>query len=132
MGTAVSGSSACINWSNAICAVASCIATLSGKKSPKSSPLFSDISDTSLAWPYKTLSAKVSELAFLDLNSAIFDSPLNPFVYLWIVISNSIVVLLTFGLMSPWAQIRFYRYFCRSTKMEVTGNLDLFGDSEKT
>jgi len=63
--------------------------------------------------------------------SAKFDSTLNPFVYIWIVITNSIIVPLTLGLMSPWAQIRFYRYFCRSTKMEVTGNLDLFVDSEK-
>ena len=63
--------------------------------------------------------------------SARFDSTLNPFVYLWIVISNSIVVLLTFGLMSPWAQIRFYRYLCSSTKMEIAGDLDLFVDSEK-
>jgi len=63
--------------------------------------------------------------------SARFASTLNPFVYIWIVITNSIIVPLTLGLMSPWAQIRFYRYFCRSTQMEISGDLDLFVDSEK-
>ncbi len=63
--------------------------------------------------------------------SARFNSTLNPFVYIWIVITNSIIVPLTLGLMSPWAQIRFYRYFCRSTEIKVTGDLDLFVDSEK-
>ena len=63
--------------------------------------------------------------------SARFDSTLNPFVYLWIVITNSIVVPFTLGLMSPWAQIRFYKYLCSCTKMEATGNLDSFVDTEK-
>jgi uncharacterized membrane protein YjgN (DUF898 family) len=61
-----------------------------------------------------------------------FGSDLNPFSYLWIIISNSIVAVITLGLMIPWTQIRFYRYLCVSTKTEITGDMDKFLDSEKS
>ena len=63
--------------------------------------------------------------------SANFDSKLNPATYLWIIISNAIVVPITLGLMSPWAQIRFYKYLSHSTKIEIIGDLNLFLDTEK-
>ena len=63
--------------------------------------------------------------------SANFDSKLNPATYLWITISNAIVVPITLGLMSPWAQIRFYKYLSHSTKIEIIGDLNLFLDTEK-
>ena len=61
-----------------------------------------------------------------------FGSDLNPFRYLWIIISNSFVAVITLGLMIPWTQIRFYRYLCFSTKTEITGDMDKFLDSEKS
>ena len=61
-----------------------------------------------------------------------FGSDLNPFRYLWIIISNSIVAVITIGLMIPWTQIRFYRYLCVSTKTEINGDMDKFLDSEKS
>ena len=61
-----------------------------------------------------------------------FGSDLNPFRYLWIIISNSFVAVITLGLMIPWTQIRFYRYLCVSTKTEITGDMDKFLDSEKS
>ena len=61
-----------------------------------------------------------------------FGSDLNPFRYLWIILSNSFVAVFTLGLMIPWTQIRFYRYLCVSTKTEITGNMDKFLDSEKS
>ena len=61
-----------------------------------------------------------------------FGSNLNPFRYLWIIISNSFVAVITLGLMIPWTQIRFYRYLCVSTKTEITGNMDKFLDSERS
>ena len=63
--------------------------------------------------------------------SANFDSKLNPATYLWITISNAIVVPITLGLMSPWAQIRFYKYLSHSTKIEIIGDLNIFLDTEK-
>ena len=61
-----------------------------------------------------------------------FGSDLNPFRYLWIIISNSFVAVITLGLMIPWTQIRFYRYLCVSTKTEINGDMDKFLDSEKS
>ena len=61
-----------------------------------------------------------------------FGSDLNPFRYLWMIISNSFVAVITLGLMIPWTQIRFYRYLCVSTKTEITGDMDKFLDSEKS
>ena len=37
--------------------------------------------------------------------SANFGSTLNPATYLWIIITNAIIVPITLGLMSPWAQL---------------------------
>ena len=63
--------------------------------------------------------------------SAKFDSRLNPATYLWIIITNAIIVPITLGLMSPWAQIRFYKYLSYSTKIEIIGDLNIFLDTEK-
>ena len=63
--------------------------------------------------------------------SAKFDSNLNPFRYIWIVLSNSIIVTITFGLMSPYAQVRFYKYLSSSTKIDLIGDIEGFLDSEK-
>ena len=63
--------------------------------------------------------------------SAKFDSNLNPFRYIWIVLSNAIIVTITFGLMSPYAQVRFYKYLSSSTKFGLIGDIEAFLDSEK-
>ena len=63
--------------------------------------------------------------------SANFGSNLNPATYLWIIITNAIIVPITLGLMSPWAQIRFYKYLSHSTKIDIIGDLNLFLDTEK-
>ena len=62
--------------------------------------------------------------------SAKFDSRLNPATYLWIIITNAIIVPISLGLMSPWAQIRFYKYLSYSTKIEIIGDLNIFLDTE--
>jgi len=44
----------------------------------------------------------------------------------WILVSNSIVVAVTFGLMGPWAKVRTARYFFNNTQLLVDGNVDDF------
>ena len=63
--------------------------------------------------------------------SAKFDSRLNPATYLWIIITNAIIVPISLGLMSPWAQIRFYKYLSYSTKIGIIGDINIFLDTEK-
>lgn len=54
-----------------------------------------------------------------------FKADLNPFIYLWINISNSIAIIFSLGLLIPWATVRKFRYLC-----EHTGYLFLKDESE--
>ncbi len=48
-----------------------------------------------------------------------------------IIVTNAIAVSLSFGLMLPWAKIRYYRYMAENTFVLVEGNLDDFaGDAQ--
>ena len=50
---------------------------------------------------------------------------------LWIALSNMLVVVLTLGLMLPWAQVRRARYLADHTSIELVGSLDDFIGTEK-
>ncbi|MEM9797253.1 MAG: YjgN family protein [Pseudomonadota bacterium] len=55
-----------------------------------------------------------------------FASMVHPGRLIWIVISNAVIVVLTVGLMLPWAQIRLQRYLAESTVVIANGSLDQF------
>ena len=44
----------------------------------------------------------------------------------WIALSNMLVVILTLGLMLPWAQVRMARYLADHTSVELVSSLDDF------
>jgi len=44
----------------------------------------------------------------------------------WIMLSNSVVLILTLGLMRPWTQIRTARYLLGHSSIDVQGSLDEF------
>jgi uncharacterized membrane protein YjgN (DUF898 family) len=44
--------------------------------------------------------------------------------YVWIMFSNTVVVVLTLGLMRPWAAVRTWRYLAASTAVAVNGSMD--------
>lgn len=46
--------------------------------------------------------------------------------YVWIGLTNAIVVVSTLGLMLPWAQVRMARYLASQTEAVVSGSLDDF------
>ncbi|WP_165856814.1 DUF898 family protein [Marinobacter sp. JSM 1782161] len=74
-------------------------------------------------------------LANLFLNSSTlkshsFHSALEPKQLVWIYFSNSLLVLLTLGLGTPWAQVRMARYRAACTEMVVAGDLDGFVAAE--
>ncbi len=66
----------------------------------------------------------------VHLNNTIVDdlhqlrSSVHPGRFIWIVISNTIVTLLTLGLMIPWARIRLAKYMASVTAIESEGSLD--------
>lgn len=53
-----------------------------------------------------------------------FTSVVKPLNLLWIALSNAVVVMLTIGLMHPWARVRMARYLAASTYVTVEGAID--------
>ena len=49
----------------------------------------------------------------------------------WIALSNMLVVILTLGLMLPWAQVRMARYLADHTSVELVSSLDDFIGTEQ-
>jgi len=45
---------------------------------------------------------------------------------LWLMVSNSLVIMMTFGFMRPWAKVRTARFFVSQSAVLVEGNLDDF------
>lgn len=53
-----------------------------------------------------------------------FASVVKPLNLLWIALSNAVVVMITFGLMHPWARVRMARYLAACTYITVEGSID--------
>ncbi len=59
-----------------------------------------------------------------------YRSCLNPIMVLWIQVTNTLVTVLTLGLMTPWAQVRIYRYLSTKTEYQLVKDADSFIDEE--
>ncbi|MFZ1813791.1 MAG: YjgN family protein [Rhizobiaceae bacterium] len=57
-----------------------------------------------------------------------FSSTLGRGRYVWILVSNLFVTLLTLSLMRPWAAVRSWRYLASNTSVLAAGSLDNFID----
>ncbi len=51
-----------------------------------------------------------------------FKSSLRARDYIWIYLTNVLAIALTFGLATPWAQVRLARY--RASKLQIIGDVD--------
>lgn len=60
-----------------------------------------------------------------------FQSGLQPLQMFWIFLSNSVLVVLTLGLFTPWAKVRMARYRAACTAMMVKGDLNHFVAAER-
>ncbi|MBW7471285.1 YjgN family protein [Marinobacter sp. M216] len=60
-----------------------------------------------------------------------FESELGPAQMVWIYLSNSLLVVLTLGLFTPWAKVRMARYRAACTTMLISGDLDHFVAAEQ-
>ena len=56
------------------------------------------------------------------LDNLSFESSLRARDFAWIYFSNIVAIMLTFGLATPWAQIRLARY--RASKLSIVGDVD--------
>ena len=55
-----------------------------------------------------------------------FHSTVSPGGLTMVVLTNTVVVILSFGLMLPWALVRLAKYLCAHTWVEPNGSLDEF------
>ena len=83
---------------------------------------------TAICFRILTRNIIVSALVLGDV--ATFRSELNPLRYLWIVLSNFVVTVLTAFLMHPWAQIRDYRYQAERITVRPASGMGTFLDTE--
>lgn len=60
-----------------------------------------------------------------------FESRMKTLPFLWIFVTNSIGIVLTLGLATPWAMIRNARYRASCTTALIQGNLDQFVQAEQ-
>jgi uncharacterized membrane protein YjgN (DUF898 family) len=62
-----------------------------------------------------------------------FTSTVRPLALLGIALTNALAIVISFGLMSPWARVRMARYMASNTYVHVTGSIDDFvgGEREK-
>lgn len=64
----------------------------------------------------------VMNATLLDGRHGLF-SDLSRLRYLWIVVSNLLLVLVTFGLMRPWAAVRERRYMVEHSGIAIDGDI---------
>ena len=70
--------------------------------------------------------------SYTELGGAIdFDSSLSVFEMVWIHLSNAVAIILSLGLLIPWASIRKARYLLANLRLHASGDLDNFVASEQ-
>jgi uncharacterized membrane protein YjgN (DUF898 family) len=77
---------------------------------------------------YFFLAAVTTNLSWngTHLDGVRFESSLNPYVMLWLGMSNAFLILISLGLLYPWARIRIARYHVERLTVVASGNLDRF------
>ncbi len=70
------------------------------------------------------LQARIGNLIWNNttLDKLSFKSSLRARDFAWLYFSNIVAIMLTFGLATPWAQIRIARY--RASKLQIVGDVD--------
>ena len=70
------------------------------------------------------IQARISNLIWNNttLDKLSFNSTLRARDFIWLYFSNIVAIMLTFGLATPWAQIRMARY--RASKLQIVGDVD--------
>ncbi len=70
------------------------------------------------------LQARIGNLIWNNtkLDQLTFQSKLRARDFIWLYFSNILAIILTFGLATPWAQIRLARY--RASKLSIIGDVD--------
>ncbi|WP_052185155.1 YjgN family protein [Methylotenera versatilis] len=70
------------------------------------------------------LQARIGQLVWNNttLDKLSFDCHYRARDFIWLYFSNIVIIMLTLGLATPWAQIRMARY--RASKLQIVGDVD--------
>lgn len=70
------------------------------------------------------MKARIGNLVWNNttLDKLSFKSSLRARDYIWLYLSNIVAIMLTFGLATPWAQIRMVKY--RASKLHIIGDVE--------
>ena len=79
---------------------------------------------------YRALTRNVMINALRLQGGIRFRSNLSGSVLAWIMASNFIAVVLSLGLLWPWAQVRRYRYMCECTEIRPVNDMKGFVDKQ--
>lgn len=80
------------------------------------------------------LQARVGNLVFnhTDLSGHRFLSTLRARALMWLYFSNAAGIILSFGLLIPWARIRMARYRAERLALQPNGSLDSFAQAQRS
>ena len=76
---------------------------------------------------YYVEAAKLNEIwGKSSIDSNRFRSSLTPWGLMWVMLSNTLLIIITIGIYIPWAHVRLRRYRLGHLSLEVTSDLDSF------
>ncbi len=85
----------------------------------------------SMAFIYRVLCRNLMVRTLTLSDVAEFNSTINPIRFIWISLTNLAAIIVSIGLLLPWAQVRMYRYLAKCTKVRIIGDMDKFGDEAR-
>ena len=86
----------------------------------------------SMAFIYRILCRNLMMKSLNLANIASFDSSISPIKFIWIYLSNFVVVIVSIGLLMPWTKIRMYNYLADATQIKVGEGLEIVVDEANT
>ena len=84
-------------------------------------------------WMFAYIQAKRTNLMYnnLDISGNKVQSELKVGYLLYLYITNTLAMMVTFGLLMPWAKVRTARYRASVTSLNVTGDLGQFTSAQE-
>lgn len=84
-------------------------------------------------WIFAYIQAKRTNLVYnnLDISGNKVRSELKVMYLLYLYVTNTLAMMLTFGLLMPWAKVRTARYRASVTSLNVAGDLGLFTSAQE-
>ncbi len=83
----------------------------------------------SMIFIYRVLCRNIMMKSLTISNIAKFNSTINPIQFIWISLTNLMVVIISIGLLLPWAKVRMYSYLADNTQINIDGDIEKFIDN---